>query len=116
MVGLASGSSTAPLSVSVIAAIGPLPPASSPNILGIIGGDLAGFPNGRRVQDDVVTIELRAVAGATYPLVAPSFTPDAAAAAVTDGVTPPGNVSYLPHFPYLDHPKSGYDVQSLATA
>ncbi len=28
--------------------------------------DAAGFPNGRRVFDDVTTIELRALAGATY--------------------------------------------------
>ena len=40
-----------------------------PSNLGILGGDLAGFPNGRRVLDDVVTIELRAVAGVTFPLV-----------------------------------------------
>jgi hypothetical protein len=33
--------------------------------LGLLGGDLAGFPNGRRVTDDVVSIELKAVAGAT---------------------------------------------------
>ena len=38
-------------------------------------GDLAGFPNGRRVFDNVVAIELRAVAGATYPLVDPTFAP-----------------------------------------
>ena len=44
-----------------------------PNRLGILGGDLAGFPNGRRLTDDVVTIELRAVAGATYPLVDPTL-------------------------------------------
>ena len=44
-----------------------IPPAASPNNLGILGGDLAGFPNGRRVADDVFTIELRAIAGATYP-------------------------------------------------
>ena len=56
-----------------------IPPAPSPNINGILGGDLAGFPNGRRVFDNVVTIELRAVAGATYPLVDPTFTPDGAA-------------------------------------
>jgi hypothetical protein len=87
-----------------------VPPASAPNILGILGGDLAGFPNGRRVADDIFTIELRAVAGATIPLVDPSFTPDPAAGAVTDGVTPPGNVSYLSTFPFLDHPKSGFDV------
>src|SRR5262249_37408833 len=53
-----------------------IPPSSSPNILGILGGDLAGFPNGRRVFDDIFTIELRAIAGATIPLVDPSFTPD----------------------------------------
>ena len=38
-------------------------PSASPNPLGLIGGDAAGFPNGRRVADDVVTIELRAIAG-----------------------------------------------------
>ncbi len=32
-----------------------IPPAKKPNALGLIGGDLAGFPNGRRVFDDVVT-------------------------------------------------------------
>jgi hypothetical protein len=31
--------------------------------LGVIGGDLAGFPNGRRPGDDVVDIELRVVMG-----------------------------------------------------
>ena len=46
-----------------------------------------GFPNGRRVFDDVVTIELRAVAGATLPLVDKTFTPDAAAGAITHGLT-----------------------------
>ena len=65
-----------------------IPPATAPNILGILGGDLAGFPNGRRVVDDVFTIELRALAGVTIPLVDPSFTPDAAASAVTDGLDP----------------------------
>src|SRR5216684_2577710 len=50
-----------------------IPPAKNPNILGILGGDLAGFPNGRRVFDDVFTIELRALAGVTIPLVDHSF-------------------------------------------
>jgi Domain of unknown function (DUF4331) len=90
-----------------------IPPAKKPNINGILGGDLAGFPNGRRVQDDIVTIELRAIAGVTYPLIDPKFKPDAAASLVTDGVTPPGNVSYLKTFPYLDQPVSGYDVKPL---
>ena len=31
-------------------------------------------------------------------------------AAVTDAVNPPGNVSYLNSFPYLDHPKGGFEV------
>ncbi len=39
-------------------------PASNPNRLGVLGGDTAGFPNGRRLTDDVVDIELRVVAGA----------------------------------------------------
>ena len=95
-----------------------IPPSASPHVLGILGGDLAGFPNGRRVSDDIVTVELRAVAGATYPLVDPTFTPDGAAALVTDGLSdgasPPASVSYLDVFPYLDHPVSGYDVQPLS--
>ncbi|GAA1629862.1 DUF4331 domain-containing protein [Nonomuraea maheshkhaliensis] len=41
-----------------------VPPSKSPNRLGVLGGDLAGFPNGRRLADDVVDIELQAVAGA----------------------------------------------------
>jgi Domain of unknown function (DUF4331) len=86
-----------------------IPPASSPNVLGVIGGDVAGFPNGRRVADDVVTIELRAIAGATIPLVDPSFTPDKAIADVSDGVTGAG-LKLLSSFPYLGTPYSGYDV------
>jgi Domain of unknown function (DUF4331) len=86
-----------------------IPPATSPNVLGLIGGDPAGFPNGRRVIDDVVTVELRAVAGATIPLVDPSFTPDGAASAVTDG-TGNTNAPYLDTFPYLGTPAGGYQT------
>ncbi|HEV2370125.1 MAG TPA: DUF4331 domain-containing protein [Acidimicrobiales bacterium] len=92
-------------------------PASSPNNLGILGGDLAGYPNGRRVFDDVTTIELRAIAGATYPLVDSSYTADAAAGAVTDGLTANagdttamGTANYLGSFPYLGTPYAGWDV------
>jgi hypothetical protein len=84
-------------------------PATSPNVLGVLGGDLAGFPNGRRVIDDVFTIELRAIAGATIPLVDPGFTPDGAASVVTDGLT---FDNYISTFPYLGVPYSGYDVPS----
>jgi Domain of unknown function (DUF4331) len=89
------------------------PTTTNPNPLGVIGGDLAGFPNGRRVFDDVVTVELRAIAGATLPLVDPSFTPDAAVGAITDGLTDtsPGG-PYLTNFPYLGVPYDGYDHPS----
>ncbi len=88
------------------------PTTSNPNPLGVVGGDLAGFPNGRRVFDDVVTIELRAIAGLTYPLIDPSYTPDGAASAVTDGLRQ-GDTSYLSSFPYLGTPQSGYATAPL---
>jgi hypothetical protein len=88
-----------------------IPPSSSPNPLGVIGGDVAGFPNGRRVFDDVVSIELRAIAGVTVPLVDKSFTPDAAAGEVTDGLTMSSVPSgYLDEFPYLGVPYSGFST------
>jgi hypothetical protein len=89
-----------------------IPPATNPNTLGLLGGDIAGFPNGRRVADDVVTIEVRAVAGLTLPLVQPSFEPDGAASLVTDIQTPDLNGRYLDTFPYLGTPLDGYDVPS----
>ncbi|TWT43610.1 hypothetical protein RAS1_00070 [Phycisphaerae bacterium RAS1] len=42
-------------------------PASMQNNLGVIGGDTAGFPNGRRPGDDVVDIELRVAMGILLP-------------------------------------------------
>jgi Domain of unknown function (DUF4331) len=87
-----------------------IPPSSTPSDFGILGGDLAGYPNGRRVTDDVVAIELRAIAGAVLPLVDPSFTPDGAAAVLTDGTTN-DNQPFLQHFPYLGTPNSGSEVR-----
>ena len=87
-----------------------MPPSSSPNPLSLVAGDAAGFPNGRRVIDDVVTVELRAVAGLTIPLVDPSFTPDGAASGIQDG-TSNTNAPFLDRFPYLGTPAGGY--QSL---
>jgi hypothetical protein len=88
-----------------------IPPtaAADQKIDGLLGGDAAGFPNGRRVADDVVAIELRAVAGAIYPLIDKTFVPDGAAAIVDDGVTPADLVvPFLPTFPYLGVPHSGF--------
>ena len=39
-------------------------PTANPSRLGVLGGDLQGFPNGRRLTDDVVDIELQALEGA----------------------------------------------------
>jgi uncharacterized protein DUF4331 len=88
-----------------------IPPAENPNALGVVGGDLAGYPNGRRVFDDVVSIELKAVAGATIPLVDHNYTPDDAVGAVSSYLTP-GNDRYQETFPYLGTPHDGYDTPS----
>ncbi len=79
-----------------------------------MAGDAAGFPNGRRLGDDVVTIELRAVAGLTIPLVDPSFTPDGAASAITDGTTDT-NAALHRTFPYLGLPGGGYQTEPGTT-
>ena len=99
------------------------PPAKKPNVFGLLGGDVAGFPNGRRVFDDVTTIELQALAGATLPLVNSLFTPkhhytaDAAAGLVNQGLvksgtdtTANGTEVYIKAFPYLGNPWSGAKV------
>jgi hypothetical protein len=97
-------------------AIPPTAPAQVSN-LGVVGGDVGGFPNGRRVQDDVTTIELRAIAGATLPLVDKAYKPDAAAGAISMGLTSSpqdqaamNTENYLPSFPYLGTPHSGYNA------
>lgn len=74
------------------------------NRMGVLGGDNAGFPNGRRPEDDVVDIAIQAMAGAT-PL-----TPDFNKAPnnlLGDGV----NQSAQPFnttFPYLSQPFQGF--------
>lgn len=87
-----------------------IPPTAKPKPMGLIHGDAAGFPNGRRVADNVVAIELRAIAGATIPLVDKSYKPDAAAAVIKDG-TRNTNAHYLDHFPYLGTPAGGYQTK-----
>jgi hypothetical protein len=85
-----------------------IPPSASPDILGVLGGDVAGYPNGRRHFDDVTAIALRAVAGAALPLYDKSYVADSATGALTDGVTPSSTSGYLSTFPYLNTPFSGY--------
>lgn len=83
-----------------------IPPAKDPSPFGLLGKDLAGYPNGRRVADNVVAIELRAIAGQTLPLVT-SFAPDGAAGLLTDGTV--NDLPYLDTFPYLAHPHEGFE-------
>jgi hypothetical protein len=80
-----------------------IPPAASPSRLGLLGGDVAGFPNGRRVFDDVVDISLRAVAGGTPFTPATNVAPNNT---LGDGVAN-NDVPFLTRFPYLGVPQSG---------
>jgi hypothetical protein len=78
--------------------IAPTAPAGRGNRLGVLGGDLAGFPNGRRFEDDVVDIAERAVGGVLIGHSLP----------LGDGVD--GNdVAFQQSFPYEPDPFSGFD-------
>ena len=75
-------------------------PSPNPSRFGVIGGDLAGYPNGRRLTDDVVDIDLQVVAG---------FLADPAnKVPLGDGVDQDGK-GFLNQFPYLNSPDSGFD-------
>jgi Domain of unknown function (DUF4331) len=80
-----------------------IPPTSSPDRMGVLGGDLAGFPNGRRVGDDVLDIVLQAAAGGTPLTPAYNRSPNNS---LGDGVTR-NDVAYLTSFPYLGIPHAG---------
>jgi hypothetical protein len=82
----------------------PITPIASMNRLGLLGGDPAGFPNGRRPFDDVTDIALRAVAGGT------PFTPSTNVPpnnALGDGVSANPEGPLLTRFPYLRPPNPG---------
>jgi hypothetical protein len=66
--------------------------------MGVLGGDNAGFPNGRRLTDDIVDIEEQAVAGFLKGKKVP----------LGDGVNA-GDKPLLAHFPYVATPWGGYD-------
>jgi hypothetical protein len=77
-----------------------VPPAASEKRLGVLAGDLAGFPNGRRLGDDIIDISLQAVEGVLNPG-AP-----AAVSGLGDGVNS-NDVSFSSSFPYIALPHSG---------
>jgi Domain of unknown function (DUF4331) len=81
-------------------------PSANPSRLGVLGGDNAGFPNGRRPADDVVDIELRALAGGT------PFTPgfnNPPNNQLGDGVDA-NDVPLRNSFPYLADPQAYTDT------
>lgn len=80
----------------------------SQNNLGVIGGDAAGFPNGRRPGDDVVDIALRVVMGKLCKLNIGCVPTDAPAgdAPLTDGAFIDDNL-FDNAFPYLRTPIAG---------
>lgn len=75
--------------------------------LGLLDGDIAGFPNGRRVFDDVVDIELRVMAGGTpfYPALLNGVNNR-----LGDGVNQ-NEQPFLQRFPYLAAPNQGNQVR-----
>ena len=78
--------------------IAPTAPVGQGNRLGVLGGDLAGYPNGRRLEDDVIDISERAVGGVLIGHSLP----------LGDGVDA-NDVPYMTTFPYQADPFSGYD-------
>ena len=85
-------------------------PAKKPDPLGALAGDLQGFPNGRRLADDVTDIEIRAVACGYGQILAGAlglcnFTPNDTLA---DGVDK-NRGNFLSTFPYVAPPNQGYE-------
>ncbi|MFN0152491.1 MAG: DUF4331 family protein [bacterium] len=78
---------------------------------GVLAGDLDGFPNGRRLIDDVVDIEERVVAGVLYPVFCdPNFVPHPLASQLGDGVDK-NDLPFLDEFPYLATPTQGWEIE-----
>ena len=79
-------------------------PAAQPKRLGVVAGDVAGFPNGRRLADDAVDIALRALAGGYALTPAYNIAPNNL---LGDGVNF-NDRPFLPYFPYISTPHQGF--------
>lgn len=88
----------------------PTPPASASR-MGILGGDPAGFPNGRRVFDDVTDSALRLVVGGVLAAPFPGFDPKIGGR-LGDGVNV-NDAPYKTSFPYVAEAPSGRDRRHL---
>lgn len=82
-----------------------VPVTASPDRLGVLGGDNGGYPNGRRLADDVTDITLRVAAGGTPFTSATDVSPNNA---LGDGVDQ-NDISFLTTFPYLGSPHQGFE-------
>jgi len=87
-----------------------VPPAKKSSPLGALAGDFQGFPNGRRLEDDVTDIEIRAVACGYGPILAGALglcdlSPNNT---LNDGVDK-NKGSFLNSFPYVAAPNQGYE-------
>jgi hypothetical protein len=83
-----------------------------PSRLGVLGGDACGFPNGRRLIDDVIEIELLAVAGAAYGVLDDrdaGFAFNPALIGVLDDGLDGNDRPFRDTFPYLAMAQSGED-------
>ena len=92
--------------------VAPTAAVGAGNPMGVLAGDLAGFPNGRRLEDDVTDIELRAVAdgyGSVVNSILGSLTPNNSPNnQVGDGVNE-NDMPFLNSFPYVATPHQGYE-------
>jgi hypothetical protein len=80
---------------------------------GLLAGDACGFPNGRRLQDDVVDIELAAVAGAAYaPLTNDTFSFNTDFFKVLIDSVDKNDLKFQNSFPYLAVPHRGAEFVS----
>lgn len=87
----------------------PPTPTNQRSRLGAVGGDFGGFPNGRRVSDDVTDIAARAVVGV---LAGPPFSDSPLNSRIGDGVNT-NDVPYQESFPYVGWAQSGRDSRHI---
>ena len=79
--------------------------------MGLLAGDPAGFPNGRRVFDDVTDSALRVVVGGVLAAPFEGFGPNIGGS-FGDSVNV-DDTEYLTAFPYLGHAPSGRDRRHI---
>ncbi len=86
-----------------------IPVNPTPDRLGVLAGDFQGFPNGRRLTDDVTDIELRAVACGYGSILngALGLCDLSPNDVIGDGVDT-NDVPFLSTFPYVASPNDGY--------